>query len=30
MRIIDLMHTIAEGMPVYPGTEPRAVAFWMD
>lgn len=22
MRVIDLTHTIAEGMPVYPGTEP--------
>ena len=22
MRVIDLTHTIREGMPVYPGTEP--------
>ena len=22
MKVIDLTHTIREGMPVYPGTEP--------
>ena len=26
MRIIDLTHVIAEGMPVYPGTEPPRLA----
>ncbi len=25
MRVIDLTHTIREGMPVYPGTEPPAL-----
>ena len=26
MRVIDLTHTIREGMPVYPGTEPPVLA----
>ena len=26
MRVIDLTHTIAESMPVYPGTEPPTLA----
>ena len=26
MRVIDLTHTNAESMPVYPGTEPPTLA----
>lgn len=26
MRAIDLTHTIAPGMPVYPGTEPPVLS----